>query len=85
MKSRFFTDTQELDYSPPPCDKVCVCLMLSREAYDQAVRNASRLHITSGEYIDRLIASRCVSVCGTRVPPPADNPWPCFPPAPPDH
>jgi len=85
MKSRFFTDTQGLDASPPPRDKVCVCLMLSREAYDRAVHNANRLHITSGEYIDRLLMRQRISVCGTKAPPPQDTPWPRFPPAPPDH
>jgi len=85
MKSRFFTDTQDLDYSPPPCDKVCVCLCLSQKAYELAVRNANRLHITSGEYIDQLILSQRISVCDTRVQPPKDTPWPRFPPAPPDH
>ena len=81
MKSRFFTDTQALDASPPPCDKICVCLLMSRGAYEQAARNASRMHITSGEYIDRLI----LSACGTKAPQPPDTPWQRFPPAPPDH
>lgn len=85
MKSRFFTDTQGLDAAPPPGDKVCVCLMLSRKAYERAVRNAGRMRITSGEYIDRLILSKRVSVCGTKAPPPSDTPWQRFPPAPPDH
>ncbi len=79
MKSRFFTDTQALDASPPPCDQVCVCLLMSREAYEQAVRSAAALGVTSGEYITRLI----FSVCDTTVPPPKDIPWRCFPPAPP--
>lgn len=81
MKSRFFTDMQGLEASPPPCDKVCVCLRMSRKAYEQAVRNATRMHITSGEYIDGLI----LSACGTKVPQPSGNPWQRFPPAPPDH
>ena len=85
MKSRFFTDTQALDASPPPDDQICVCLMLSREAYDRAVRTAARMNITSGEYINRLILNRRISACGTRVPPSKDSPWPRFPPAPPDH
>lgn len=83
MKSRFFTDTQELDASPPPCDKVCVCLLLSQQAYELAVRNANRMNLTSGEYIDQLILSQRVSVCGTKAPPPKDIPWRRFPPAPP--
>ncbi len=85
MKSRFFTDTQALDASPPPDDQICVCLMLSREAYDRAVRHAAQMGVTTGEYMNRLILKRRVSVCGTKAPPPEDNPWRRFPPAPPDH
>ena len=81
MKSRFFTDTQALDASPPPCDNVCVCLLMGRRAYEQAVRSAARMHLTSGEYMDHLI----LSAGGTTVPPPSDSPWRRFPPAPPDH
>ena len=55
MKSRFFTDTQGLDAAPAVCDRVSVCLLLDRRAYERALREAERLHITSGEYIDRLI------------------------------
>jgi len=83
MKSRFFTDTQALDAAPPPCDKVCVCLLMNRQAYEQAVRNAAQLHLTSGEYLDRLVLSDRISVCGTRVRRPSDSPWQRFPPAPP--
>lgn len=85
MKSRFFTDTQALDASPPPDDHICVCLMLRREAYERAVQTAARMNITSGEYINRLILNRRISVCGTRVLLSKDSPWPRFPPAPPDH
>ena len=85
MKSRFFTDTQGLDASPPPGDKICVCLMLSREAYDHAVQTAARMNITSGEYISQLLLGRRISVCDTSIPLPKDSPWPHFPPAPPGH
>ena len=85
MKSRFFTDTQGLDAAPPPCDQVCVCLRLSRHAVETAMKNASRMHLTSGEYIERLILSQRVSGSGTKCLPPSNNPWPRFPPAPPDH
>ena len=85
MKSRFFTDTQALDASPPPCDKVCVCLLLNRHTYELAVQAAARMHLTSGEYIDRLILAARLSACDTTVPQPSDSPWPHFPPAPPDH
>lgn len=85
MKSRFFTDTQGLDSAPPPRDKICVCLMLSRDAYDRAVQTASRLNLTSGEYIDQLLLNQRISACGTKAPQRSDNPWRRFPPAPPDH
>ena len=85
MKSRFFTDTQGLDAAPPPRDQVCVCLLMSRQAYEQAVRNASRLHMTSGAYIDRLVRQDTLSVCGTTDRPQPDSQQLCFPPAPPDH
>ena len=81
MKSRFFTDTQGLDFSPPPCTKICVCLRMDRRAYGLAVEQAARLHLTSGEYMDRLI----LSACDTKAQPPPDSPWQRFPPAPPDH
>ena len=85
MKSRFFTDTRALDASPPPCDKVCVCLLMRKQAYEKAVQNASRMHITTGEYMDRLILRSPFSGGGTTALQPSDNPQPCFPPAPPDH
>lgn len=81
MKSQFFTDTQALDAAPPPCDKVCVCLLMNRGVYEQAVQKASRLHLTSGEYMEQLI----LSACGTKAPLPKDTPWRRLPPAPPDH
>lgn len=56
MKSRFFTDTQGLDAAPVSGDRVSVCLMLNRRTYESAVREAERLHMTSGEYIEWLIA-----------------------------
>lgn len=85
MKSRFFTDTQGLDTAPLPCDKVCVCLLMSHQAYELAARNASRMHITTGEYMDQLVLNQRISVCGTKAPPRSDTPWRRFPPAPPDH
>ena len=55
MKSRFFTDTQGLDAAPVACDKVSVCLLLNRRAYECLLAEAQRMHMTTGEYIDRLI------------------------------
>ena len=85
MKSRFFTNTQGLDAAALPRDQVCVCLRMNRQVYEQAVRNAVSLHITSGAYIARLVMNDPLSVCGTTVPPQSENQRLCFPPAPPDH
>lgn len=85
MKSRFFKDTQGLDHMVPPCDKVCVCLRLSRRSYERAMQQASRMNLTSGEYIDYLILAQPVNACGTKAQPPSDNLQKHFPPAPPGH
>lgn len=85
MKSRFFTDTQGLDASSVPDGRICVCLCLNRCAYEHALLQASRLGVTSGEYIDHLILAAPVSACGTEGLPPSYSPWRRFPPAPPDH
>lgn len=55
MKSRFFTDTQGLDAAPIACDKVSVCLLLNRDAYEYLLTEARRMQLTSGEYIHALI------------------------------
>ena len=55
MKSRFFTATQGLDAAHVVCDKVSVCLLLNRRAYECLLAEAQRMHMTTGEYIDRLI------------------------------
>lgn len=85
MKSRFFTDTQGLDEPSFPPDKVSVCLLLNRCAYEHVLHQAGRLGITSGEYIDHLILADAISACGTKVLLPSDSPWRRTPPAPPDH
>ena len=51
MKSRFFTDTQDLDTTPNIADRVSVCLL----SLDKLLKEANRLHLTSGEYIDLLL------------------------------
>lgn len=81
MKSRYFTDTQALDAAPLPRERIYVCLCLSRRAYEKALAEACRLHMTSGEYMDHLI----FSACGTTGLPKANSPWRRLPPAPPDH
>lgn len=85
MKSRFFKDTQGLEPMVPPGDKVCVCLRLSRRSYERAMQQASRMNLTSGEYIDQLILSQPASACGTKAQPPSDTRQKRFPPAPPGH
>ncbi len=55
MKSQFFKDMQGLGTTPNLAGRISVCLLLNREAYLQAVQEAARLGITSGEYIDRLM------------------------------
>lgn len=81
MKSRFFTDTQGLDDTAPPRDKVCVCLCLNRRLYEKALRRAQGLRMTSGEYVERLI----LSDGGTAAKPSPDSPPQRLPPAPPGH
>lgn len=81
MKSRFFTDTQGLDASSPPRDKVCVCLCLNRRIYERALYQAQRRRITSGEYIEQLI----LSDGDIEARPSSDSPWQRLPPAPPGH
>ncbi len=85
MKSKFFTDTRDLDGSAVPRDRVCVCLCLNRRAYERVLARASERQMTSGEYIDRLILLDALSNGDTEVPCKSDSPWPCFPPAPPGH
>lgn len=55
MKSKFFKDTQGLEAAVCTPDKVCVCLRLSRCAYDRVLAQSARLGMTSGEYIEQLI------------------------------
>ena len=74
MKSRFFTDTQELDVPMLPKDKISVCLCLNRSAYEQALLRAGRMGISSGEYIERLICHDLFSACGTKDRPRSYNP-----------
>ena len=55
MKSQFFKDMQGLGTAPNLAGRISVCLLLNRDAYLQAVQEAARLGITSGDYIDRLM------------------------------
>ena len=85
MKSRLFTDTQGLDDPSLPEDKVSVCLLVNRCAYEHLLHRAGKLGITSGEYIDHLILADAISAGGTKGRQPSDSPWPQPPPAPPGH
>ena len=60
MKSKFFKDTQELECAFDVCapDKLCVCVRLSKRAYEQVLHEANRLEISSGEYIERVVLAR---------------------------
>ena len=62
MKSQFFKDTQGLGTAPNLAGRISVCLLLNRDAYLQAVQEAARLGITSGEYIDRLMMTNANSI-----------------------
>ena len=85
MKSRFFTDTQDLDAPCVPKDKISICLCMSRRSYELLLLRSGQIGVTSGEYIDRLIRHDFFSVCGTKDLPWSYSPWRRFPPAPPDH
>lgn len=58
MRSKLFKDTQGLDLPFSICapDKVSVCLRLDRRAYDFAVEQSKRQGLTSGEYMELLLA-----------------------------
>lgn len=57
MKSRLFTDPQELDEPFGLCapDKVSVCVQMDREAYRHALERAASRRLTSGEYLEQLV------------------------------
>lgn len=55
MKSRFFTDTQELDTTPKIDNRVCVCLLMDRRACEVMLKEARGRGLTTGEYIDHLV------------------------------
>ncbi|MBE5815355.1 MAG: hypothetical protein E7320_09165 [Clostridiales bacterium] len=57
MKSKFFKDTQGLGecYTRCPPGQINICLRMDREVYGRIVREAGRLGITSGAYIQRML------------------------------
>jgi hypothetical protein len=58
MKSKFFKDTQGLGecYTRCPPGQVCVCLRMDRDLYGQLLRQAGQCGMTSGQYIQQLMA-----------------------------
>ena len=58
MKSKFFKDTHELEPASLTCapDKMSICLRLDKKAYERMVAQAQRLGLSSGEYMERLLA-----------------------------
>lgn len=58
MKSKFFKDTQGLGecYTRCPPGQVCICLRMDRGVYGQLLRQAGQCGMTSGEYIQQLMA-----------------------------
>lgn len=58
MKSRFFKDTQGLGecYTRCPPGQVCICLRMDRGIYGQLLRQAGQYGMTSGQYIQQLMA-----------------------------
>jgi hypothetical protein len=60
VKSRFFKDTQGLGecYTRCPPDQLCICLRMSRTACGQLMRQAARLNMTTGRYIQLLLEER---------------------------
>lgn len=65
MKSKFFKDTQGLGecYTRCPPGQVCVCLRMDRGIYGQLLRQAEQCGMTSGQYIQQLMAWHS-GVCG---------------------
>ena len=58
MKSKFFKDTEGLESAFDTCtpDKLNICLRLDKKAYEHLLREAQRLGITTGEYLERMLS-----------------------------
>jgi len=56
MKSKLFTYTQGLDipFTDNAPDQLSVCLRMSRSAYIHIAKQAQKLGLTTGEYVDAL-------------------------------
>ncbi len=56
MKSHLFTDTQDFDrqWACPP-DKVCVCLRLDKQFYQDLCGRAASQGLTTGQYMEKTV------------------------------
>ncbi len=56
MKSNLFTDTQDFDrqWACPP-DKICVCLRLDRQFYQDLCCHAASQGLTTGQYMEQTV------------------------------
>ncbi len=56
MKSHLFTDTQDFDsqWACPP-DKICVCLRLDRQFYQDLCSLAATAGMTTGQYMEKAV------------------------------
>ncbi len=56
MKSHLFTDTQDFDreWACPP-DKICVCLRLDRQFYQDLCSRAAMKGLTSSQYMEQSV------------------------------
>ncbi len=66
MRSRFFKDTQGLgdEYTRCPPGQLCVTLRMDRAAYARLLREAGRMGMTSGEYVQALMERDAVAPQG---------------------
>ena len=58
MKSNLFTDTQDFDrqWACPP-DKICVCLRLDRQFYQDLCNRAAAKGLTSSQYMEQTVTA----------------------------
>ncbi len=56
MKSHLFTDTQDFDsqLACPP-DKICVCLRLDKQFYQDLCFHAANEGLTTGQYMEKKV------------------------------
>jgi hypothetical protein len=56
LKSHLFTDTQDFDreWACPP-DKICICLRLDRQFYQDLCNRAAMKGLTSSQYMEQTV------------------------------